>query len=907
MTDDLNQLFHDEATAYLKALNEGLFALETAQGSPPSDLLKELNRVAHSLKGAARSVGQSEIETIGHYLETIFDAAYKDNYIVTAHDADTLYDGLDLIQQQLDNQILDTEILANVIIALEALTLKSRQAEPHKLKDESSEFPVIQSKADTDLINIFWVEVSEHLATLNQNLIQLEMAQASEKETILREMNRVAHSLKGAARAVDYTLIETISNHMEEIFQAALNGDITVSADNADTLYDALDIIQNILSGNENDTDTVVTVLVMLEKLVFEQNVDSRDAPLAPNAPVPSRDKTPEMHMPPALMTTTVEMGRAGTQVMRLPDESLRVAVNKLDQLMADTSELLVMRMQAEQRQQHLHDLRREHATWLREWRSVRAAYIRLVRRLQDDNDDLIPELSTLFRFLETNQRRLTDSNRQLAALERTLAQDTLQLSSLADQLQDKVSGLRMMPFDSVIGTFQRVARDMARDVGKQIHLEFVGAAVEIDKTVLDALSDPLMHLLRNAIDHGLETSDVREQHGKSRAGRVKLEVTQRGNEIVITVSDDGRGLNLQRIKQRAVERKIITAPEAAALTDAEAHMLIFQSGFTTSNKVTALSGRGLGMDIVRTRVENLRGRVSISSQSNRGTTIAINVPVSLTRLRVIVLQLGTERFAIPSVMVERMVTVAEDDIFTAEGQEMVTINERPMPLVSLANTLNVTDTAPRHDTIQVLALQTADRAVAFEIDDMQSDMEVVLKSLGRELENAPFVTGAALLGSGEIIIVLDANELVRRSMGMGMVVRQRLMARQPELVTRTRPRVLVVDDSITTRTLEKNILEAVGFEVFVAIDGVEAWQRIAELDPDVVVTDVEMPNMNGFELTRRIKNDETTKKLPVVLLTSLSKPEQRAEGLKAGADAYLVKTNFDQQELLETIQSLLP
>jgi two-component system chemotaxis sensor kinase CheA len=340
-------------------------------------------------------------------------------------------------------------------------------------------------------------------------------------------------------------------------------------------------------------------------------------------------------------------------------------------------------------------------------------------------------------------------------------------------------------------------------------------------------------------------------------------------------------------------------------MSDADARMLVFQSGFSTNDQVTAISGRGLGMDIVRMRVEGLRGRIEVDSVTDEGTTITLHVPVSLTRIRGVLLHLGEEEYAVPSVMVNRMETVPVSAIYTAEGKEMVVLNDRPMPLVKLGYLLGTPGCAERSDLINVLVLQMAERIVAFEVDGLYSEMELVLTPLGKELANLHFIAGAALLGSGEVLLVLDANDLVRRATGMPLPA-NRIPRGMPRKATPDRLRVLVVDDSITTRTLEKNILEAVGFDVRVAIHGQQAWELLAEMQPDVIISDVEMPYMNGLELARLVKGHAHTHHIPFVLLTSLAKPEQREAGIRAGADAYLVKSRFDQQELLETIRSVL-
>jgi two-component system chemotaxis sensor kinase CheA len=925
MSDDLLSLFKEEASGYLKDLNEGLLKLEMKEGDQKS-LLTIMNRHAHSMKGAARAVGYGMVETISHYMEEIFDAALNHGLLIDSTMGDSLYDGLDLIQRRLNDDETEEAIIGEVLAKLEAmvaashlpLTPRSRQtdsAEIPFIRESSTELPVLKDDitqtaplpqspegVSNELLQIFLVEVSEHLATLNNSLLKVEMSVGQDKANLLKEMNRVAHSLKGASRAVGFDNIESISHYMEEVFQNAINGSIDLTPHVADALYDGLDLIQNVVDGKVLEQDILASVLLLLERIAFGAE---RSVPLRGNDPVPPAEETPEIEIPTALMTSTIEAVGSSTTLMRAPEESLRVTVSKLDQVMADSSELLVAKLQGESRQRRLQELRREHSKWQREWRSARTAYIRLARRAQETPDGLSAELATLFRFLENNEDYLSRSNRELANLSQLLAQDNMQLGALADQLQENVSGLRMMPFESIVSGFQRMARDVARDVDKRLHLEIRGANLEIDKTVLDALKDPLMHLLRNAIDHGLEVPHERLLLGKNPAGYVLMDLTQRGSEIVIRVSDDGRGLDVDKIRQKAVEKGLLSTQEASSISDDDTRMLVFHSGLSTSAQVTNISGRGIGMDIVRTRVEGLRGRVAIQSIPNQGTTVIINVPVSLTRLRVITLRLGDEFYAIPSVMVERMDTITTSAIFTAEGNEMVTLNERPMPLISLAGILESPSSEARGEQIRVFSIQSPERAIAFEVDQLYNEIELVLKPLGRELINAPFVAGAALTGSGDVMIVLDANDLLRYASGGSLQPRQRpmLRAQQPEA---RQIRVLVVDDSITTRTLEKNILEAIGFEVHVAIDGMEAWQRIPDIEPDVVVSDVEMPKMNGLELTKLIKATPSLRDLPVILLTSLGKPEQREAGLQAGANAYLIKSQFDQRELLETIKSVL-
>lgn len=920
--NDLLIIFREEVDSHLEQLNRMLAEVVASPSDDHSDTLREMNRLTHSIRGAARSVGYAAVEQLGELLEEICAGLREDSGSLSddlAADFQTSFDALqELVASEDSTRTLDD-------FAPLVERLKAHIASHTAGTDDTQEMPAVVPEtvndvsamppADDTLIALFYDEASTYLEQLNDGLLQVEIIEGDERDGLLREMNRCAHSMKGAARAVGFGLVETISHYMEEVFGAMLAGDYELDPSDADTLYDGLDLIQLTLEGETHDSDVVASVIERLGKMAPDSTPpNSVKVPAkAPQTAPPPTQKATQPQTPKADQSADKKNATSTdateilnqTTLIRPPEESLRVPVSRLDRLMAEASELLVTRMQGETRQQRMNTMRRNLSKWQREWRSVRASYIRLVRRLQEQaGDEVAAEMATVFRFLEANQRNLSETNREFAQLYQMSAQDNMQLAMVAEAIQSDIANLRMMPFETIIPGFQRVVRDLARDTGKQVELEISGNRVEIDKTVLDALKEPLMHCLRNAVDHGIEAPDDRVAAGKPPQGKVQLNVEQRGSEITLQVRDDGRGLAVDKIRKRAIERQLINEADAESLSDDEIRQLIFMSGFSTSDTVTPLSGRGLGMDIVRTRVESLRGRVSVTSDPGAGTTTTLTVPVSLTRIRAVVLQVGGENYAIPAVMVTRMETIKRDDIFTAGGQDTIVLNETPVPLLSLGTILGASAQTAESDYVQIIALTASDRTVAFEVDELFSEMELVLKPLGHELASTPFVGGAALLGSGEVIIVLDANDLVRRSTGISGGSTSRALTRQPAAARTLR--VLVVDDSITTRTLEKNILEAVGFEVHVAIDGVEAWSRLMEIEPDVVISDVEMPNMNGLELARTIKESSHTAHLPVILLTSLGKPEQREAGLQAGADAYLVKSQFDQNELLETIQRVL-
>ena len=816
---------------------------------------------------------------------------------------------------------------------------------------------------DNELLNIFRAEVSEYLDTLNDALLKIEVAEQSTPayHAMLVEMNRVSHSMKGAARSVGMKMIESIAYYMEEIFSAALKQQLELTPDTCDRLYDALDILGGLLQGSTPDEDDYTQLIEQFTVITGTGNTG--DAPRnghsgastsqpnetqliqSPQAPIisdndeshktlvdPVRNTTSPVTFPSILSSTTFAMpaanlpdapagshtGKTGatttwptaepleaqTLSMHPLEETVRVSVGKLDRLMSEATELFVASMHAEERERALIDIRQTHSRWQREWRSIRMHYIHLERHMEALHEQVQPEIAAILRFLDSNERYLVEMNRRIAQLVQAVSQDSLYLSTLADQMQDDISSMRLMPLDSMVNSVQRTVRDVSRELGKQVHLEIKGANIEIDKTVLDTLRDPLLHLIRNAVDHGIESPQERRRIGKPASGLLSITIEQRGSEIVITVEDDGGGIDTERVKRTAVQQQLLTEIGANALSDDELHQYIFQPGLTTSSIVTGVSGRGMGMDIVRERVEGLRGRISLHSRPGAGTTITLTVPVSLTRLRCILLRLNEQVFALPSSVVVRMQMIPATELFTGEGQDMLLINGQPVPCLKLSAVLGMTQSASSATLLQILVLRAGDRLHAFEVDELFSEQELVLKPLGPEVANAQYISGAAVLGSGDIAIILNANDLARAASGRSL--RRRLVQATEQTAAPRRSHILIVDDSITTRTLEKNILETAGFQVEVAVHGQQAWEILADRTFDLIISDVEMPKMNGLELTRQIKGNPRLNRIPIILLTSLQKPEQREAGLQAGADAYLIKSQFDQGELLRLIQSLI-
>jgi two-component system, chemotaxis family, sensor kinase CheA len=747
-----------------------------------------------------------------------------------------------------------------------------------------------------ELLATFAVEARERLEAANRHMLALE---ETSDETLAAELVadifREVHSLKGASGAVGLTDVQKLSHALESLFERARNGE-PLSDQQIDVVYETLDALGELLAP-ESDID-VPALLAQINAAMA--GIDPPDRRRRRRKPTPVVDAPEDPEAAPA---------PAGAP---RSDETIRVSTAKLDGLMAQVGELLVSSIGAEQRLSELKSLFNDFSEWDRAWRDARPRHRKLTSDVAADaarNGHVTvsrPELEELLDFIEESDGREQTSMRALRDLYRRMAVDHRRLGQIITDLQEEVRRARMLPVGNILTAFHRMVRDVARVTGKDIALVIEGDETEVDRAVLEQLKDPLTHLLRNSIDHGIEEPADRAERGKPMRGTVSIRAFQKGNSLCIEVADDGAGIDVERVKASGVRKGVVTAEAAEAMDDAEVYELIFRSGLSTNSIITDLSGRGVGLDVVRENVERMHGLIEVESGSG-GTTFRLIVPMSVASTHCLLVRLGTSMFAVPISNVARILRAVPDDIGRAEGKDVIRVDGRPVQLVRLGDALGVTsrssasveDDAPRRP---VIVTGVAERRMAFLVDELADAKEVVVKSLPPPLYRVRYTSGATILGTGEVVPILSMGDLVRsaeQGPARGMVGRLGDDAH-------TKPRILVADDSIVTRTLEKNILETAGYDVRVASDGSEAWEILQAEQVDLLVTDVEMPVLGGFDLTARIRDSEKLSHLPVILVTSLDSREHRERGVEVGADAHIVKQGFNQENLLETIQALI-
>lgn len=726
--------------------------------------------------------------------------------------------------------------------------------------------PSLDDELLQELLNTFRAEAAEHLQTINQSLLKLERAPDDAlKGRILQDAFRAAHSLKGAARAVGQKEIESLSHTMESVFQRARDRGLALEADICDVLYDSLDVIEQVLGGHTTDVESL---RVRLTSLV------SGDGPFI-------------------VENTAAQMVEESLPTVGLPaGDTIRVSVNKLDDLMAQVGELLVAKISAEQRLSETREVNHQLEQWAKSWREIKTIAPHL-------DGEVGRHLNTV---LARHSEQVTNLLETYHRLDQGINRDVVRLGIVTTGLQDRVRNVRMVPFQAMVFALERAVRDAARTQNKQVRFSVEGSHIELDKKILETLKDPLLHLVRNAVAHGIESVDTRMAVDKPAEGSVWVELQQRGSEVHIIVSDDGRGFDTQALRTAYMQRTGGSVDENAS--DEEIVGLAFLSGVTTARELTAISGRGVGLDVVRQSLGNIQGRISVDSVPGQGASIHLVVPTSLAMMRGLLVRIGEERYALPLLAIEKI--IVPDEVLMAAGRQMIKVDDKPLPLVSLAAALQ-RPTAENGETHNPLAVvvTVANQRLALLVDDVLTEQELAVKALGKPLQHVPNVAGAALLGNGEPVVILNPADLVKSAWRSHTPDTRWITARQPK--SEEQIHILVVDDSITTRTLEKNILEAAGFKVTTATDGTEAIRRLEEFGTiKLMVADVEMPHMDGITLVGTLRSTQKFNTLPIILVTSLESREDRERGMVAGADAYIVKRGFDQAELLGTIQHLL-
>ncbi len=734
---------------------------------------------------------------------------------------------------------------------------------------------------DKELRDLFKVECFEHLQKLSDGLLLLE--KDPRDKTTLDDVFREAHSLKGAARMIGVSGVEIIGHRIEDILRDATKEKTVLSSETIDRIYLGLDAIKGFVNEAVTGEATGLDVQDILDSIA-ECGVHSTGKKTEPVI------KSPEISMDEA-KTGIQGFELSITDSSKDSDfkiETVRVDTRLLDLLMTQAGELTVTQTHIKRRLQETEDI-------LELWENLSGKIQNSEAGMLIHDPSLKPAIEKMGLLLNQLKTEASD--------------DSTRLDFVSSRLGDGIQKIRLIPLSAIFSLYPRMVRDTAKEKEKEVNLIAEGGDTTVDKRIIEEMKDPLMHMIRNSIDHGIEGPEERKRIGKPAKGTVMLRAYQTASNIFIEVSDDGKGLDTGAIKQAALKRKISTEEDLAAMTPLQIQFLIFASGLSTSSFITDISGRGVGLDVVRVNVERLKGKIEVDSTPGSGCRFRIQIPVTLATMQVLIALSAGSHYAIPAEYVERMLTVSPGDIFTIAGKRTINLDGQPVSIADLKDVLQIADIKPktRHPESEtekspcVILSLNSERA-GFLVDGLLDEQEVVLKPHSAILKRVRNVSGATILATGEVCIVLNPHDLLRS-------VKRLETAALPEKSTEEeakRKAILLAEDSITTRTQEKRILEGAGYDVTIAVDGLNAWGKLNTQSFDAVVSDVLMPNMDGLTLTEKIRREKRFRELPVILVTTLASDEDRKKGMEAGANAYIVKPAFDQKTFLETLKRLI-
>ncbi len=725
-------------------------------------------------------------------------------------------------------------------------------------------------------------EARDHVARLEAGLTVLESGSA-DGETI-NALFRSAHTIKGSSRMLKLASITDTAHQLEEVLGALRESRITHTPELGSLLMRAVDAINALVERVE----TVGTELPPPDQaLCAALNRAAAGASTPPPSSLPSGagESDDQPSAPPSNplspragesddkpSATPVAVGRGGGSAA----DTVRVRVDKLDDLVKLMGEVVSNQVQLRQRALEARALDRT---------------VQALLAVGSVSPEWVDSAQALHRFAQM------------------LRDDVQEQERLTDHLSDQALIMRMLPLSRVFDPAARMARELARSLGKDVRCEVSGGEIELDRQMIDRLNDVLTHLLRNAVDHGLESPEERLAAGKAPISRLSLTARQEGAGVVVQIADDGQGLNREKILAKAVQKGLIDPGHSAALTDDQAAELIFQPGLSTSAMITDLSGRGVGMDVVkRTIVDELHGAISVSSHAGAGTVFAFKLPLSLVMMRVLLFQSAQQVFGLAAHHVVELVRITTAETLTVVGRPALVLRNEFVPLMPLSELLGLPgDQTAGDERLLVVVIGVHQAKLGLVIDRLLDERDRVIKPLPEHLRHSSLVGGIVVTGANELVSILQAPALLdaARRARSESIVRSASSDRTPS----HRPQayhILVVDDSLNTREIEREVLEACGYRVTLAEDGLDGWRKAVSGQFDAVLTDVEMPGLDGFSLTAKLRENEKYQSTPIIIITSREKEEDRRRGVQVGADAYIVKGDFEQSNLAGTLRNLL-
>ena len=752
------------------------------------------------------------------------------------------------------------------------------------------------SSIDLSMLELFKVEAEAQAISINENLLALE--NDPDNNSIIEPLMRASHSIKGAARMINFKEIVEVSHRMEDCFVNTQNGKISLNKTAIDLLLYCNDILETVsLMPNEqlstwldNNQVNFENSLHMLDKLANGEDFDVTLFQSMQASQANSHDNASNQD------TATNEGLKSKSATSQSSDSSVRIKSERLNKMLAVSNELLVSQNWL---QTHLNSLQ----IVKKRQSELSTSLLKLRQRLEDIeiSDEIYAALIEAENRVEFCRSSLNDDINQLDEYDR-------KSFVLSTRLNQEVIASRMRSFGDGTHGFKRMVRDVSQSLGKVVRLELNGLDTLVDSDILDKIEAPLTHLLRNAIDHGIELPDIRQQHGKQPYGKISISAFHLAGRLNITIKDDGRGIDLDQLKLKIIDKGMVNQQMADKLSETELLDFLFLPGFSTRDNVTEFSGRGVGLDVVHNVTTSLRGQIKSATDLGHGLTVQLQLPLTLSVLHSLLTDIGNEYYAFPLARIHTVIKLHSSEIYTLENKQLIKYNNQDVSLISGRQVLeSAYSEANTTELLEIVILSERGEYYAIVVDKVIGETNLALDTIDDRLGKIKDISAVSIADDGRPVLVLDIDDLlinIQELSGdsrLGNINRNATDNRKINL-----KKILVIDDSLTVREVEKNLLESKGYYVDIAIDGMDGWNTLRQKDYDLIITDIDMPRMNGIELVTMIKNDTNFSSIPVMIVSYKDNPEDRQKGLEAGADYYLTKGSFHDEGLVDGVIDLI-
>ncbi len=913
-------LFRMEAESNSQSLSSGLLDLEKDQ-SP--EKVEPLMRAAHSLKGAARIIGLNSVVALSHAMEDVLEACRKGERVLVSVDIDRLLAATDFFSEMANIDVDKLEAwLADNSSSMQSAALEFAKpvlseviapevseeaaAEPLPINSQAEQDVLVASKvdiplADLSMLDLFRMEAESNSQSLTAGLLELEKNQSSDK---VEPLMRAAHSMKGAARIVGLTDAVDLAHAMEDLLVSCQKGDVKLNGDQIDLLLAATDIYGEVsqlaTDGIQGFLAAKKPIMDMLEKGLRGNASDAKKIlsdirPTLVNAAAEIETDPASSELIGEVVSdikseTAAEGSSPSVNNSSKNNAVVRVSAGNLNRLMALAGESLVEAGRL--------------GTFASSLLRLKSGQRDLMKVIEE-SVERVAKGESLPYIISEIKAVMTENQKLLATYAVNFDTYRRRSDNISGRLYNEVVASRMRPFsDGGLG-FPRLVRDLARSLGKKVDFVVEGESTAVDRDILERLEAPLNHIIRNSVDHGIETEQERIAAGKPAKGTVKVIAGHRAGMLFIEVRDDGRGIDPERIRAKVVEKKLAPGRMAAEMSRSELMEFLFLPGFSTAGKVTEISGRGVGLDVVHAMVQDVGGTVRADSVPGEGMSFSMQLPLTLSVIRTLLVEISGEPFALPLSRISRIASVLPDQLKLVEDRQYVSLDNTNVGLIPASQVLETETSKSEEETVKVVVISDRMNKYGLVVDDFLGEQDLVVRPLDYRFGKVPDINSVALMPDGSPVLILDAEDLVRSidnllSGGRLSKVGRDVVEKGPV------QQILVVDDSLTVREVERKLLSNHGYEVGTAVDGMDGFNALVTGNYDLVVTDVDMPRMNGLELTRKIKADPNLKSIPVMMVSYKDREEDRLRGLEAGADYYLTKSSFHDETLLTAVEDLI-